>query len=620
MSLITNTAEYLALCSNIGSLGADETIGIDTETTGVALWTEDVLRGVCIGFRGLSFYVPVSHPGGWNVPDTAPLRRVLERCPAMPLYANAPFDFRSLEAGIGLAPPLDRYRDVQVIAWLEDENRRKGLKYLGEVFLGADASAEQKALKALFKGKTQSELYKERRQAIGRGEIPAESAATSKVWAAEAQPATQVSWDTITAEAIAPYAAQDADLTVRVYEALLAHKEYAAIEPAVQKTHDVQSAAYRMIRRGVGIDIDAAHGLRMEAWNRATEIHDGFEVNIASTPQLATLLYETWGLPVTDLTDSGKPSTAAATLEAMAGAHAGLDQILEYRRLTKAAQFYATLIEHADAEGRVHTGFSINGTVTGRWSSREPNLQQIPKASTNRDAKGLFVAPPGMELLGFDLVSAELYVAASLANDTDMIASLSEPGRNMHKETAQAVFGSSDEPFYTIAKNLNYGTPYGIGPTTMATYIAKGRKEKQTPAHSRQAKAAIAAHRRAWPVLHAAMNNAEQYADLTGRLPLGWPGRFRHFISDSMHWPIPAYRAFNSAVQGGVAMLVNDVLLGIEGPAATLGAAPVLAVHDSIVFECPAGASDELALLIQGVSDDLNPFRMRMLWDMKHGV
>jgi DNA polymerase-1 len=610
--LITNTTDYARLCSRIKLLRRDETIAIDTETSGVALWTKDVLRGVCIGFRGESFYVPVSHPDSWNVPITSMLQDALDICPALPLYANAPFDFRSLEAGIGLAPPLDRYRDVQVVAWLEDENRRKALKYLGARFFGEDEAAEQKHIKELFKSETMAAAYKRFR---AEGHSVAVAKELSKTDAIPGK-----TWGTLTAEDIADYAAKDADLTARVYDYLLAHREYDAIEPAVQKTHDVQSAAYRMTRRGIGVDAYKANELREDAEVRAAEIAGEFEVSIASSKQLGTLIYDTWGLPVTETTDGGAPSTAAAVLEAMAGEHAGLDRILEYRRLCKAAQFYGTLLQHVDVGGRVHTHFNVVGTVTGRWSSSDPNLQQIPKASTNADAKKLFVARPGYELIGFDLKSAELFVGASLAADSDMMAALTEEGRSFHKETARSVFASEDEPYYTLAKNLNYGIPYGIGPKKFSTYIAKGLKQAQSAAHYRQARSAIDAHRAAWPVLHQAIRNCTEYADLTGRLPLGWPGRFRHFVSDTMSWPVPGYQAFNAAVQGGVAMFVNDVLLGIEAPAAELGADVLLAVHDSLVFECPIGAGDALADLIQSVSDGLNPFRLRMLWDQKSGV
>lgn len=610
--LIADTGAYYALCQKIQELGADETIGIDSETTGVALWTRDVLRGICVGFRGESYYIPTSHPQSWNVPDTKYIRVALERCAALPIYANAQFDFRSLEAGIGLAPPMERYRDVQAIAWLCDENAPKALKKLGARFFGEDAAAEQKHLKQLFAGETQAEAYRRLRLAMVPGQK--EAAAATKLRAAGASAASKKSWDTVTAEDIAAYAALDADLTDRLYHRLLAEPEYENIEPAVQPLHDVQAAAYRMTRRGVAVDEGRADALSNAAKATAGLIAASFEVNIASAPQLATLIYDTWGLPVTERTEGGAPSTAAAVLEAMAGEHPGLDTVLEYRRLTKAAQFYDGLLEHIDSAGRVHTGFSVVGTVTGRWSSREPNLQQVPKKATNADAWSVFTAPAGYELVGFDLVSAELFVAASLAEDAGMMAALTEEGRSFHSETAQAVFGSVVEPYRTLAKNLNYGIPYGIGPKKFATYIAKGLKQKQTSAHYRQAKDAIDAHRAQWPDLHMAINNTAAYAEVTGRLPLGWPGRFRHFVSPTMAWPVPSYQAINSLVQGSVALLVNDVLLAVEEPAAELGAEPVLAVHDSIKFYCPVGAVDQLHDLVQRISDDLNPFTLRMLW------
>jgi DNA polymerase-1 len=625
--LITTNEDYWRLCDRIAGLSADETIAIDTETTGVALWTKDVLRGICIGFRGESFYVPITHPDSWNAPGKAPMRAALEACAALPLFHNAPFDFRSLEAGIGWAPPLQRYRDTMVLSWLEDENRRRGLKYLGERFFGEDAAAEQRHLKELMKAETKAEAYK-------RFRAEGNSAADARLHS-ETGRIPGKTWATFTAEDIADYAAKDAHLTSRVYEFLLAHPEYAAIEPAVQRQHDVQAAAYRMTRRGIGIDKFRAVSLNLAALNQSAAIAAEFEREYGRDPgsdseeggsilrspkQLGHVIYNVWGLPVSERTDSGKPSTAAAVLESMAGEHPGLDRILEYRRLVKAAQFYDGLLEHVDQDGRVHPGFNVVGTVTGRWTCSDPNLQQIPKASTNKDAKGLFVARPGYELVSFDLKSAELFVAASLAGDDEMMAALTEEGRSFHKETASGVFGSSDEPFYTLAKNLNYGIPYGIGPKRFASYIAKGRKEKQTPAHYRQAKQAIDGHRLAWPALHQAIRNCTEYADLTGRLPLGWPGRFRHFTSDVMNYPVPGYQAFNAAVQGGVAMLVNDVLVAVEAPAAELGAEPLLAVHDSLVFECPNGTADSLELAVQSVSDDVNPFKMRLLWDRKAGV
>jgi hypothetical protein len=348
-----------------------------------------------------------------------------------------------------------------VLSWLEDENRRRGLKYLGERFFGEDAAAEQRHLKELMKAETKAEAYK-------RFRAEGNSAADARLHS-ETGRIPGKTWATFTAEDIADYAAKDAHLTSRVYEFLLAHPEYAAIEPAVQRQHDVQAAAYRMTRRGIGIDKFRAVSLNLAALNQSAAIAAEFEREYGRDPgsdseeggsilrspkQLGHVIYNVWGLPVSERTDSGKPSTAAAVLESMAGEHPGLDRILEYRRLVKAAQFYDGLLEHVDQDGRVHPGFNVVGTVTGRWTCSDPNLQQIPKASTNKDAKGLFVARPGYELVSFDLKSAELFVAASLAGDDEMMAALTEEGRSLPQGDGQwrlrqlrrAVLHAGEEP------------------------------------------------------------------------------------------------------------------------------------------------------------------------------
>src|SRR5262249_12551272 len=115
--------------------------------------------------------------------------------------------------------------------------------------------------------------------------------------------------------------------------------------------------------------------------------------------------------------------------------------------------------------------------------SHEPNLQNIPKDSTDDAIKHLYVPTPGMELWEFDLHSAELYVGASVAGDTDMMAALSEPGRDFHTETAMKVFGTIEGNRRTLAKNLNYGIPYGIGPRKFATYLVKGTGQPVTEKH-----------------------------------------------------------------------------------------------------------------------------------------
>lgn len=620
--LITTNDQYIEMMRDLRSLTPGDLLALDTETTGLRPWLDTELRGISMAYRDKTWYVPISHPGGLNIGlgKSDALSEVLAGCAALPIYHNSPYDFAILERGIGLPPPA-QFRDTQILAWLTDENRRKGLKFLGEYFFGEDAAREKRELDALMKGVTQAEAYKARRAFLAEAGLK-EPAAASKAWAKEVSAASKRTWADLTATEVSDYAEKDADLTLRLYRRLLADKEYAEVAPAVQRHHDLQHVVYRMEREGIAVDAGRVEMLRDREIARMGVLAEQFDVNLDSPKQLAALVYGEWGLPVTERTDSGTPSTAREVLEAMAGLHDGLDAILEYRRLQKAvSSFYDTLLDNVDTNGRVHTSYNICGTVTGRFTSQTPNVQQIPKASTNADAKSVFVARPGYELWSYDLKSAELFVAASITGDRTMMAALTEEGRSFHKETAAAVFNSAEEPFYTLAKNLNYGIPYGIGPRKFSTYIAKGRKETPGPKHYRQAKAAIDAHVAQWPVLHAGISNLTAYAEVAGRVPLIKPGLFRRFISPSMAYPVPSYTAFNAEVQGGVAIFMGDVMVNVEAPALELyGAILLLQVHDSLVFEVPCGFGNALHRLLQRVADDCNPFAMRMLFDSKPGV
>ena len=135
-------------------------------------------------------------------------------------------------------------------------------------------------------------------------------------------------------------------------------------------------------------------------------------------------------------TATGAPSTSKAALELHAGAHPGLDLILEYRRLQKAsATYFDALLEGVDSAGRIHTTLNSTGTTTGRFSSSAPNLQNIPRDGTNSDVRDVFVAAPGYELWGFDLSQAELRIAASLAGEAKMLDAFLD-GRDIYLNTA----------------------------------------------------------------------------------------------------------------------------------------------------------------------------------------
>lgn len=610
---------------DIQLLPADAELAIDTETTGLDLYVGDELRGVSVAYRDplnrevlRSAYFPLSHP---NSPNLTPkqvraLRDALNHTHARHDFHNATFDWKALSQ-IGVVPRFENYYDSSSIAWMENENNPSGLKPQGQRWLDADANEEQRALKEIMKGIKAKDLYDFVRPGIRKGKLR-----IAQEWARERAAASKKTWATLTYDDIAEYAAKDTVLTLRLGEMQRAGEtdEYlgdAPIWPAFDNEHAVRGVVYRMTDAGVLVDMDRVHELAVTYSARIAEIEPEFEgVNLASPDQLADLLFNRWGLEPTHYTKGGKPSTDKDTLAELEGSHPGIDLLLEYRKLTKMLGTYLLpMSTWADSDGRVHSQLNVIGTVTGRLSSSHPNMQNIPKTATDDSVKKLFVPPTGMELFEYDLHSAELYVGASLAHDYEMQRALSEPGRNFHAETADGIFGRHDEPYYTLAKNLNYGIPYGIGPAKFALYLVKGLRKPMSPALIAQSKTIIDGHRRLWPATHRAIRRVTKFAEENDFLPMIVEGRYRHFSGWNVQ--VPSYTAWNAAVQGGVAEIMKMLMLAAERPLAELGARMVLQVHDSLWIEQPPGMEAQVLALLQQTLDDLRPVAMRLLIDSK---
>lgn len=627
--MIASEHDVKVIVDDLYDLRPDEAVAIDTETTGTKLYTGDVIRGVSLAYRDLSWYVPISHPNTDNVSAHAAgrLGLALRETAALPVFHNGPgFDWASL-AGIGYTPPV-RYWDTQIVSWLLDENTTHSLKGLAAMLWGDDEKAEQTALKELFKGRRSADIYKELR-AEG---WPVQAA---KLEAKDQAQDSKLDWASITGDHIAGYAKKDAEQTLRLFHWQLTQlRKESRTNPSEDVGREFEFAAlmFRIVERGVGVDEATVRANRQANLDRIAEIEPSFEgINLNSPKQLAKLIYEDWGLPVGVRTKTGAPSTSRDALEELEGAHESLDLLIEYRRLAKAVStYYDAILANTDGAGRIHAGYCTTCTKTGRLSSRGPNMMNLPREDTDADVKKVFRPAPGLELWEYDLKSAELFVGASLADDDDMLGSLEEPGRDFHTETAMSVFGSIEGSNRTLAKNMNYGIPYGIGPDKFANYVVKGtgrgvqrcrwHEAKQRPPRSIRgcdvcfSADAINKHRLAWPKTHLAINRLSDFARRNGYLPLHKPGRFRHFRSPGMI--VPYYSSFNSAVQGGVAEMMKDVMLGAEAPLAALGAHMVLQVHDSIWVELPPGASQAIHDLLQTVLDSVNPFA-RITWDSK---
>lgn len=357
-----------------------------------------------------------------------------------------------------------------------------------------------------------------------------------------------------------------------------------------------------------GFDVDRA-GIEAFSKNLSTRISAltaeifeavGHEFNINSPKQLGVALFEDLGLPCKKKTKSGY-STNAEVLEGLRSAHPVIEKIMEYRSLSKLKSTYCDgLLKVIDTDGRIHTRFNQVETRTGRISSLEPNLQNIPiRTDLGREMRKFFTAAPGCLLVDADYSQIELRVLASMAEDPAMIAAFNS-GADIHTATAAQVFGLPPEmitpQLRSRAKAVNFGIVYGIGAFSLAKDIGVSNKE---------AKAYIDSYMHTYQGVAAYMQQMIDIAKDTGYATTLF-GRRRYLpeLSSGNHM----LRAFgervarNMPIQGTaadiikIAMVRVDRRLFAEGMKSRL----ILQVHDELIVEAPeAEASRALQIVTE---------------------
>ncbi len=622
---------------DIEQLTHEDLIAVDTETTGLAIYQDDVQRGMSLTYPAGSlpalqdWYVNVSH-ADLRAVDITPIVQALALTPATLVFHHAEFDWAVLAKTTGIHLHPHEFWDTQTVDWMMDENWSHRLKDAAERAFGVEAKDKQKELKAAMRGTPKAEFYKALREGdderyIGRG-----TATAAREEAARLHEASVYTWATVTANLTAPYAEMDTNLTYRLaeWQRDLLPTLALDVRPDLDREFDFQRVLYQMISTGIRVNPLAAENLRRSALAKLEELGGYFEgVNLASTPQLQRMIYDEWGVTPTQWTKKGQPSTNRDALEEMLGDHPMIELLLEYRALAKqVGTYYDGLLEHRDARDRIHSSFAMNRTVTGRLSSSAPNLQNIPRADTSPEVRSVFVPEPGLELWEFDLSQAEMRVMAGWANEVPMIEAI-ETGRNLHAETALALWGqdwgdiSLDEVKkqhgreYTLAKNVGYGYPYGIQGKKIAWYLVKGTGRAIGREEIAEGHRIHAGYKATYPDLARLMGGLQRQADRLGYIPLHVPGRFRRYRGPGYR-NTKTYTALNSVVQGAIGEFMKDVMLDVWPHQGVHSYFRIcLQVHDSLVCEVLPGMNGRLLELLQSTADKINPFPMRMLWDAK---
>ena len=415
--------------------------------------------------------------------------------------------------------------------------------------------------------------------------------------------AKQIPFSQVGLDEATGYAAEDADITLRLHRVLAPRL---AAEPALEAVYrgiemPLVPVLERIEANGVKVDVEelrrqsAELSRRMlEAQQKATELA-GRSFNLDSPKQLCALLFEELKLPALVKTPKGQPSTNEEALEAIADLHELPRVILEYRGLAKLRSTYTDkLPEMVNPDtGRVHTSYHQAGAATGRLSSSDPNLQNIPiRTDDGRRIRRAFVAPPGRKLVACDYSQIELRIMAHLSQDPGLVGAF-ESGADIHRATAAEVFGRRLEEVSAnerrAAKAINFGLMYGMGAFGLARQLGIGRGEAQDY---------IALYFSRYPGVRDYMERTREQARERGYVETVFGRRLylEYINARNQGQRAGAERAaVNAPMQGTAADIVKRAMVAVDawlaGQRDASGASPalmILQVHDELVFEADA--------------------------------
>lgn len=408
----------------------------------------------------------------------------------------------------------------------------------------------------------------------------------------------QLTFNQIPLEQAATYAAEDADVTLRLHEVLWPQLEQEAGLASVLQEMEVPllSVLSRMERNGVLIDPALLGRHSMELTARLAELESkahelaGEPFNLASTKQLQGILFEKLGLPVLKKTPGGAPSTNEEVLAELALDYPLPAVLLEYRGLAKLKSTYTDKLPQMinPATGRVHTSYHQAVTATGRLSSTDPNLQNIPvRNEEGRRIRQAFIAGAGNQIIAADYSQIELRIMAHLSGDAGLLRAFSE-GKDIHRATAAEVFGLPLEQVSAeqrrSAKAINFGLIYGMSAFGLARQLGIGRNDAQRY---------MDLYFERYPGVLTYMERTREQAHAQGYVETLFGRRLQ--LPDirsrnAMRRKGAERAAINAPMQGTAADIIKRAMLAVDAWLATPeadGIRMIMQVHDELVFEVP---------------------------------
>ena len=629
-------AEYIvvdteaALDAMLSALEASEIVAFDTETTSQTAMLAELVGLSFSNEEGKGWYVPVGHEEGQQLERDYVLERLrpmLESGKAGLGGALAASDKKSALAAsdkrYALAASDKRYAlaasDKRYA--LAAHNANYDMTVLANYGINVERIAFDTMIAAHLCGRTRTSiglkplalslLHEDMtpiEDLIGRGR-------------------NQITMDKVEIAKAADYAAADADMTYRLVDVFEKELE----ENNLRVTFDTLEmplvpVLVKMQRDGVAIDTGALAPMSIEMGEQIDAIRQsmydtvGHEFNLNSPKQLGDVLFNELYLPPTRKTPSGGFTTNAAALDGLKEfldsgnaegvdpkAYQVLDMVLEYRQLSKLKSTYVdalpTLVN--PNTGRIHTEFKQTGSDTGRLSSTEPNMQNIPvRTELGRRVRSAFVAEnaPDWTLLGADYSQIELRILAHYSRDEGLMAAFLN-GEDIHAATAASVYGVAisdvDAEMRRVAKIMNFGVLYGLSPFGI---------RQQTGFSAEEGKAFIDTYFTNYPGIRGYIEGIKEQVKMDGYVEtlMGRRRRINEVHSSNFHTRAAGERmAVNMPIQGTAADIVKIAMINIQQRMGALGmrSKMILQVHDELIFEVPR---DELGHM-QAIITELMP-------------
>jgi DNA polymerase-1 len=442
--------------------------------------------------------------------------------------------------------------------------------------------------------------------------------------------ARQITFDQVDLDTATRYAAEDADVTLRLHEALwpklTAMPELAAVYTEIERP--LVRVLERMERTGVRVDTrllrEQSQELaeKMAATEKAAHAAAGGPFNLGSPKQLQEVLYERLHLPVLGKTPTGQPSTAEDVLEQLAENFDLPRLVLEYRGLAKLKSTYTDkLPQDVDPRtGRIHTSYHQAVAATGRLSSSDPNLQNIPiRMAEGRRIRQAFVAPPKFKLLAADYSQIELRIMAHLSGDEGLLAAFAEE-QDIHRATAAEVFNTPLDAVTAdqrrSAKAINFGLIYGMSAFGLARQLGIDRGEAQ---------AYVDRYFERYPGVRRYMDETRASARRLGYVSTVF-GRRLYLPEINARNPqrrqYAERSAINAPMQGTAADIIKRAMIGVFGwldehwPDARL----IMQVHDELVVEVPENGAAEIGAAVSEIMGSAAALRVPLRVDRGLGA